>query len=154
MVTISITVVNHELSRLIRFISRFTAHPCKKFCKYTLFSTPYMCQNIRCDVFFSHLRGLWGGNYRGPMFVLVAWRKGKLKLHLMPCVRAAHEIGIGTVFSYGLCSFHLCASHHYLPDLMFLNFSCSGHTLAHNYEDHLLPLIMLSDCIWSWASFH
>ena len=26
-----ITVANHRLSRLIRFISRFTTYPCKKF---------------------------------------------------------------------------------------------------------------------------
>ena len=32
----SITVANHGLSRLIRFVSWFTAHPCKKFCKYHL----------------------------------------------------------------------------------------------------------------------
>ena len=29
----SFTVANHELSRLIKFVSRFTVHPCKKYYK-------------------------------------------------------------------------------------------------------------------------
>ena len=44
----SITVTNHELSRLIRFISWFIIHSCKRFCKYILFSTSYMYPNIWC----------------------------------------------------------------------------------------------------------
>ena len=47
----SITVVNHELSSLIRFVSRFTTHPYKKFYKYTLFSISYIYPNIRYDIF-------------------------------------------------------------------------------------------------------
>ena len=54
-----ITVANHGLSRLIRLVSRFTAHLCKKFCKQTSFSTLCMCRNIRCDDFF-YVYGVYG----------------------------------------------------------------------------------------------
>ena len=47
----SITVANHGLSRLTRFILRFTTHPCKKFYKQILFSTTCMCPNIQFDIF-------------------------------------------------------------------------------------------------------
>ena len=37
------TVANHGLSRLIRFVPRFTAHPCEKFCKNILHLVLHAC---------------------------------------------------------------------------------------------------------------
>ena len=53
----SITVANYGLIRLIIFISWFTTHPCKKFCKYILFNISCMCPNIRCEVFRCKILG-------------------------------------------------------------------------------------------------
>ena len=58
----SITAANYGLNRIIRFVSRFTTHSCKKIYKYILFNTPYISPNIWCDVFFVnfvHLNLTW-----------------------------------------------------------------------------------------------
>ena len=47
----STTVANYKLSRLIRFVSWFINHSCKKFSKLALFSNSCMCLNIWCDIF-------------------------------------------------------------------------------------------------------
>ena len=54
----SITVANHGLSRLIRFVSRFTAHPCKSFIN-RLHLVLYACVKI-FDVTFFCVYGVYG----------------------------------------------------------------------------------------------
>ena len=60
MVTVALLLQNHGLSRLIRFVSRFTAHLCKKFIN-RLYLVLYACVEIFDVMIFFSFRDLWGG---------------------------------------------------------------------------------------------